>query len=145
MLEQGRDSHVVNTASGAGLAPNPKMAPYVTSKFAAVGMSLSLDAELSEQGIRVMALCPGLVNTNIISDTLLSGEMAARREQTKKMYEKRGATPESVADAMLEGLRKNKVIVITPWQHVKPSWWILRISPRLFQVFSRRVLAKAFD
>ena len=47
MLEQPTAAHIVNTASGAGLFPHPRMAPYTAAKHAVVGLSTSLAAELA--------------------------------------------------------------------------------------------------
>lgn len=68
MIEQGGSAHIVNTASMAGLTASAGMAPYVTSKFGVTGMSLALDAELKPSGIRVTALCPGVIDTAIVKD-----------------------------------------------------------------------------
>ena len=46
MLEQGGESQIVNTASGLGLIAGVELAPYCTTKFAVVGLSESLNAEL---------------------------------------------------------------------------------------------------
>src|SRR5437660_7254614 len=59
MLEQGRPASVINTASQAGITPAPKMAPYCASKYGIVGMTESLNAELSGRGIHFSAICPG--------------------------------------------------------------------------------------
>ena len=52
MLARGRPASVVNTASMAGIVPTAKMAPYCASKFGVVGMSESLNAELSPRHSR---------------------------------------------------------------------------------------------
>ena len=51
MLQQGRPASVVNTASMAGLVPTAKMAPCCACKFGVIGLSESLNAELSKRGI----------------------------------------------------------------------------------------------
>lgn len=63
------ESHIVNTASGAGLAFTNSGAVYHTTKYAVVGLSEALHAELGPQGIGVSVLCPGPVATNIIDNT----------------------------------------------------------------------------
>ena len=60
MLAQGTPASVINTASQAGINPAPKMAPYCASKFGVVGMTESLNAELSTRGIHFSAICPGV-------------------------------------------------------------------------------------
>ena len=69
MLKQGTEGHVVNTASMAGLLSAPFMSVYDATKFAVVTISESLSLELALQGaqVKVSVLCPGFVNTNIIT------------------------------------------------------------------------------
>ena len=72
MLESGREGHVVNTASMAGLIAGREMTPwrlgaYAASKHAVVAISHTLYAELRTAGapIGVSLLCPAAVNTRI--------------------------------------------------------------------------------
>jgi short-subunit dehydrogenase len=57
--------HIVNTSSAAGLGGVPKAGPYCATKFAIIGVSESLRAELAESGIGVSVLCPGSVRTRL--------------------------------------------------------------------------------
>jgi NAD(P)-dependent dehydrogenase (short-subunit alcohol dehydrogenase family) len=61
-----RSGHIVNTASLAGLLPSPGLTPYAMTKHAVVGLSLSLRAEAAGYGVRVTAVCPGVVDTPIL-------------------------------------------------------------------------------
>lgn len=61
----GEGGHIVNTASMAGMVPGLGFSPYVASKFAVVGMSEGLAAQLKPHGIGVTLLCPGFVRTRI--------------------------------------------------------------------------------
>ncbi|MEO6803649.1 MAG: SDR family NAD(P)-dependent oxidoreductase, partial [Granulicella sp.] len=54
---------IVNIASIGGKFAMPHMLPYVASKFALVGFSEGLHAELRHKGIRVTTVCPGLMRT----------------------------------------------------------------------------------
>ncbi|WP_158943019.1 SDR family oxidoreductase [Granulicella sp. S190] len=54
---------IVNIASIGGKFAMPHMLPYVASKFALVGFSQGLHAELRHKGIRVTTVCPGLMRT----------------------------------------------------------------------------------
>ncbi len=65
MIAQKAGGHIVNTASILGMTTWALTTPYVTSKFAVVGLSEALAAEVREQGIRVSVLCPIFVDTNI--------------------------------------------------------------------------------
>ncbi|HEX3375118.1 MAG TPA: SDR family oxidoreductase, partial [Edaphobacter sp.] len=57
------DAAIVNIASLGGKVPVPHLLPYVASKFALVGFSEGLHAELRYKGIRVTTVCPGLMRT----------------------------------------------------------------------------------
>jgi NAD(P)-dependent dehydrogenase (short-subunit alcohol dehydrogenase family) len=57
--------HIVNTASMGGLIGVPTLSPYSASKFAVVGLSEVLRAELAPDGIGVSVLAPGGVRTNL--------------------------------------------------------------------------------
>ena len=54
---------IVNIASIGGKIPVPHLLPYVASKFALVGFSEGLHAELRHKGVRVTTVCPGLMRT----------------------------------------------------------------------------------
>ena len=64
MIVRG-EGHIVNTASMAGMNAGLGFSPYVASKFAVVGMSEGLAAQLKPFGIGVSVLCPGFVRTGI--------------------------------------------------------------------------------
>lgn len=68
MIAAGTPAHVLVTASVAGVVAAPVSAPYVTSKFAAVGLSEALHHDLALAGadhVGVSVICPGMVATNI--------------------------------------------------------------------------------
>jgi short-subunit dehydrogenase len=121
----------------AGLVAAPQMAPYSASKFGVVGMSESLNAELAPQGIHVCALCPGIIDTPITRSAIMRGEPAERREAAISFYRRRGASPDVVAEAVVEAVRKRKVIQPVPLSHVMPPWILKRISIRASQVVAR--------
>jgi NAD(P)-dependent dehydrogenase (short-subunit alcohol dehydrogenase family) len=73
MVERGH-GYIVNTASIAGVwAYSWDAAPYITSKFAAYGLSEALARSLRPLGIGVSVLCPGLVHTNLGETARFSG------------------------------------------------------------------------
>jgi NAD(P)-dependent dehydrogenase (short-subunit alcohol dehydrogenase family) len=68
MIEANVPSHVIGTASIAGIVSSPASAVYCTSKFAAVGLMESLQHDLALAGaphVATSVICPGMVNTNI--------------------------------------------------------------------------------
>lgn len=59
--------HILNVCSLLGLVPGRKLTSYQTSKFGLVGFSLGLRTACFVQSIGVTALCPGLVDTPMLS------------------------------------------------------------------------------
>lgn len=131
MILQSGVTHIVNTASGAGLIPHPRMAPYSASKHAVVGLSTSLAAELYGSLVKVTVLCPGMINTAIAKNTKMRGETKTHQRQTVEFYEKNGATPAKVALDLLNDVRKARLFCLTPRSEVGIGWLIYRLSPRL--------------
>jgi NAD(P)-dependent dehydrogenase (short-subunit alcohol dehydrogenase family) len=68
MKAHGEEGHIVNTASTNGVAGAPLAGPYSTTKFAVVGLSEVLAAELAETPIGVSVLCPSWVKTRILDN-----------------------------------------------------------------------------
>src|SRR6516165_2621588 len=56
-----RSGSVVNLTSWAGKTGNPNFAGYSASKFAVIGLTQALAREMAPHGIRVNAICPGIV------------------------------------------------------------------------------------
>lgn len=73
MLARGEGS-IVNITSIGGKIAVPHMLPYTASKFAAVGFSEGLNAELRSKGIRVTTVCPGLMRTGSHLNALFTGD-----------------------------------------------------------------------
>ncbi len=65
MVRQGRGGAVVNVASILGLRVAGHVAPYIASKAGLVRLSQAMALELARHRIRVNALCPGYIETEI--------------------------------------------------------------------------------
>ena len=139
MLRQGGPSSVINTASMAGIVPTAKMAPYCASKFGVVGLSEALNAELSPRGIRVSAICPGIIDTPIVASGIMRGDLAPLQGQAVDFYKKRGTSPEEVAEAVLRTISHPRLIVPVPRKHVSLPYFLHRLSPALVQPLARGV------
>jgi NAD(P)-dependent dehydrogenase (short-subunit alcohol dehydrogenase family) len=137
MLRQGRPAHIVNTASMAGLVAVAELAPYCTSKHAVVGLSESLNAELSPRGIHVSAICPGVINTPIVASARMHGDLDQQRDRIVRFYERFGASPDVVAEAVVDAIRRKKMIRTVPRHHVALNWALRRLTPRAAQPLAR--------
>lgn len=62
-FQQRRSGSIVNITSIGGMVSLPHLLPYSTAKFAAVGFSQGLHAELGRYGIKVTTILPGLMRT----------------------------------------------------------------------------------
>jgi len=69
MREHGEPAHIINTASVAGHFAGPGLSVYTASKFAVVGLTECLRAELADSRIGVSVLCPGVVKTGLIESS----------------------------------------------------------------------------
>jgi NAD(P)-dependent dehydrogenase (short-subunit alcohol dehydrogenase family) len=66
MLKQNAGS-IINTASIAGLMGSPQLAVYSASKHAVIGLTKSVAAECAGTGVRVNCVCPGLIESRMLS------------------------------------------------------------------------------
>jgi meso-butanediol dehydrogenase/(S,S)-butanediol dehydrogenase/diacetyl reductase len=92
MLRRAEGGSIINTASIAGKQGFRHMAAYCGSKFAAIGITQALALELAPAGIRVNAICPGMVGTAMWLEHLLpantvdpDGKQAAFEEAMHRM------------------------------------------------------------
>ena len=123
MVDQGEPAHVVNTASMAGVFGAPRMSTYCASKFAVVGMSESMAADLAETPVNVSVLCPGFVKTNIYSsernrpeDLQNEGGPRVRTEEDEAVLSgilEMAIPSEHVAECVLDAIRAERFWIFT--------------------------------
>jgi NAD(P)-dependent dehydrogenase (short-subunit alcohol dehydrogenase family) len=76
-MRRHREGRIVNIASIGGKIGVPHLVPYCASKFALVGLSEGLRAELLKDGIRVTTVCPGLMRTGSARNAGFKGQHRA--------------------------------------------------------------------
>jgi len=140
MIDQGR-GHIVNTASGAGLAAAVFAAAYTTTKHAVVGLSTALRPEAAAHGVRVSVLCPGMVETPILDKGPPADLPAATGSAlTGRAYlETAGLSPipaGRLAARALRGVARNKAIIVIP-RTLKAGWILTRLSPTTMDAAAR--------
>lgn len=141
-----KSGSILITASGLGLFAAPAMAPYSTSKFALVGLAESLRCELHVHGIKVSALCPGIINTDIVKDGRIyieDDQGASAKDKVVEFYKKWGSPPSVVARDALKGLAHDKGVIPSPL-HAWPGYLFRRLSPELYQKVIRYVFKKGW-
>ena len=127
----GEGGHIVNTASMGGILQYSRSGVYVTTKFAVVGLSEALHAELMEEPIGVSAFCPGGVRTNIREWEKTRPERFAKPEEAgeprqagpppgmrfdetvMKTLNEMSWDPEEVGEMVLQGIRDDALYIFT--------------------------------
>jgi len=143
MVEQGH-GHIVNTASLAGLLPFPFGVPYGMTKHAVVGLSVSLRGEARAHGVRVSAVCPGVIDTPILDSEgppdLPRTRFAGRgREMFLRSNRGPAYPPERLAEDVLRGVERNRAIIVAP-ARARTIWLANRIAPGLVERLLTREL-----
>ncbi len=99
MLKQGGGA-IVNTASVAGLIGSAGTVAYTASKHGVVGLTRTTALEFAKQGIRVNAVCPGVIRTPMVERVMaLDPSVEARLTSVEPVG--RLAAPEEVARAVV--------------------------------------------
>ena len=104
MIQQGKGA-VVNTASLGSFLATRKLGPYTASKHAVMGLTKTAALEVARKGIRVNAVCPGPVDTDMLREIEASQATGSaeqlRAQRTASIPDGRYADPVEVANLML--------------------------------------------
>jgi len=119
MRERKRGT-IINVASTAGFQAVPYMATYAASKAFVLSFSEALWDENRLHGVHVMALCPGVTETNFF-------EASGMDRPPMRTIQ----TPEEVVETALRALNRQKSTVISGWTN-------------LFMVAAERIVPRAF-
>jgi 3-oxoacyl-[acyl-carrier protein] reductase len=118
------EAHVLNVCSIYGLVPKRKIAAYQISKYALVGLSQSLRCEYAPAGLGVTALCPGFVDTNLLTAARDSG-WSSRRFRFPSFL---SISPDRVAARAVRAIYNNKGLVVVGG-HARFLWALHRLFP----------------
>jgi NAD(P)-dependent dehydrogenase (short-subunit alcohol dehydrogenase family) len=128
-----RAGHIINTASVAGLLPTPAQASYTATKHAVVGLSKALRIEAKRHGVRVSALCPGVIRTPILTGGKYgrTNAIGLPAEKMLELWERtRPMDPDVFAQKVLRAVARDTAIIVVPrwWTAL---WYLDRLSPAL--------------
>jgi len=99
MVRQGSGA-IVNNASVGALTGNPGIGSYIASKHGVVGLTRTAALEYIQRGIRVNAVNPGLIDTQIARD-VVSGDEQAYADIAKSVPIGRAGRPDEIASVVL--------------------------------------------
>jgi short-subunit dehydrogenase len=138
IMRARRQGRIVNIASIGGKVAVPHLLPYAASKFALVGLSEGLRAELQKDGIYVTTVCPGLMRTGSHLNAFFKGQ----QQKEFALFAITNATPlfstasQTAAERIVEACRYGDAqLVITPQARM------LRIVKELFPGVVADILA----
>lgn len=130
LIEEAGEGHIVNTASTAGFHAGPFIAPYNVAKFGVVGLTETLQRELTmkKSPIAASVLCPGATDTRIVESDRnraaessegheSSPEEASVRDGAARLLARKGLAPGEVADLVVAGVREQRF-----WLLPHPDW-----------------------
>ncbi|MCX6199467.1 MAG: SDR family oxidoreductase [Bacteroidetes bacterium] len=131
MLEK-KKGQIVVISSILGKIVTHKQAAYNASKHALNGFFDTLRAEYSGNGIKVLIVCPGFVNTNVAKNSLDRNGKPIGRNNT--MIEN-GLKPDYVAEKILDAIKNNKEEILLAGAKEKFGVLLKRFAPGLFSKF----------
>ena len=99
MIKNKSGGIIVNVSSGAGKSGFSNLSSYCASKFGIIGLTESIANEVANKNIKVMAICPGSVDTKMIEDIVKAGYNPSNRNLMK---------PENVAKKIYDMISNQK-------------------------------------
>jgi short-subunit dehydrogenase len=106
-MRERKQGTIINVASTAGFQPVPFMATYAATKAFVLSFTEALWEENRTHGVHLMALCPGVTDTNFFE--------AARGQ---KPPARASQTPEEVVETALRALSRGKSSVVSGWTNL---------------------------
>jgi short-subunit dehydrogenase len=119
---------ILIVASSLGFGPAPRYATYTATKAFDIAFGESLHAELRSSAVAVSTVCPGPVATEFFA---VNGPQPPQRVIPKAMW----LRPEAVARAALDGLGRNKRVVI-PGRPMRTAMALSSPAPRALRLWA---------
>jgi len=116
---------IINVGSTASFAAAPLMGPYNVSKAAVLALTETLAAEMAGTKIKVSALCPTFVQTNIVKNGRID---TADIGFASELIARTGRSPKSVVRRSLNGLDRGELYVL-PQAEARAIWRSKRLMP----------------
>lgn len=133
-MRERKQGAIINVASTAGFQAVPFMATYAATKAFVLSFSEALWEENRPHGVKVMALCPGVTDTNFF-------EAARGQKPPARVVQ----TPEDVVDTALRALARGKSHVISGWTN-RAMMEAERLAPRsLVTRMAGRMMRDQYD
>jgi len=154
MRERG-SGHIVNVASVAGVIGATEPLPYVTSKFAVVGLSEALFCQLSRLGIDVSIVLPSYIRTNIFDNAemkypkaIIDGIDEQKLEELRKItvdgYVSTSSSPDRVVKKYIKGIKNNQLYIFDAgW--IPPLMTAKGNSPQNYEEMLRKRSINTFN
>lgn len=133
MIKAGKKGQIINTSSLAGFMGLFGYTGYCASKYAVIGFSQALRAELKPYGISVSVLCPPNTKTpGLDRENLMKPPEVLKVEEKAKVV-----TAEEVSQVLLKSLSKNKFWII-PTFDGNLALILSRLAPAVLDQFIKR-------
>ena len=123
MARSGRGGSIVNVASILGVGGTSRLAPYCASKGGLVNLTRALAVELARHDVRVNALAPGYIETEM--NRAFLGSEAGRALANQRVPQRRFGVPGDLDGALLllaskaSGYMTGAVVIVDGGQSIK--------------------------
>lgn len=129
----------VSISSAVGKFGSPWRSGYSASKHALHGFFDSLRAEVHDDGVRVLIVCPGFIVTNI-SYNALTGD--GSKLDSMDNATSKGLTKEVAAQQIVDAIKADKQEIIVSNFKERFGVWVKRFFPGLFSVMIRKMAVR---
>jgi NAD(P)-dependent dehydrogenase (short-subunit alcohol dehydrogenase family) len=135
-----RRGAIATISSVAGFAPLLRRTGYAASKHALHGFFDSLRAELRDEGVDVVLVCPAYADTAIdrhaLGNTVQHGGSPSQPATTPKKTVGKLSSPEDVAAAVVDAIQRGRANVKLSWVS-KSSYWLWTLLPTAYERIMR--------